>query len=354
MRYNYEFLTKIPYFEDYHKSISENKLKEDMSNVLDTLTGVIARRFIEGYAKYLISINEKFSIMISDLDNFKLINDTYGHATGDIVLEKIGEFLVNYVGDKGIVGRFGGDEFIIIVNGYYDYDNIRSFINEMYYNDTVYRKNFTVKDLTLQMTSTIGSTTFPHDGLTYDELFINMDKALYRGKTKGRNCFIIYLEEKHKDIDISKMKKKSIYEVLTTVSDIFKVEKLGPLRLNHVLKYAEKALAVDDAMFIDIDYYQKDINAKFPKDLFSQFDTNGIYACNDRTVLESNKEIFEVLSDTGILSFVIAKVQYKKEKIFGYIMLSSKHTQHIWQDEELAFVYYIAQMFSIEWHIKNI
>ena len=171
--YNYLNLSKIPYFEEYHDSIDDKPLDADLSNVLDALTGVVSRRYIEGYVRYLISKKVKFTYVISDLDNFKQINDNYGHSLGDIVLKTISSSLIQYVGDKGVVGRYGGDEFVMLLNGNYEYDDIHEFINGMYYNNTVYRKYCGFGSVCPFVTSTIGSVKFPDDGENYEELLIS-------------------------------------------------------------------------------------------------------------------------------------------------------------------------------------
>ena len=98
---NKEIFKNNPYFKNV-----------DLEHSFDATTGVLNRETIIGYAKYLISKNIKFSAFISDIDNFKYINDTYGHLMGDKVLEGFGKFLPEAMGDKCIVGRYGGDEFI--------------------------------------------------------------------------------------------------------------------------------------------------------------------------------------------------------------------------------------------------
>ena len=349
--YNYVSLSKVIYFEEFHDTIDEKPLEADVSNVLDSLTGVVSRKYIEGYAKYLISKGESFVYIISDLDNFKQINDNYGHALGDIVLKSVANSLIDYVSNKGVVGRFGGDEFIIILNGKYEYDEIHTIINGMYYNNTVYRRYRGLGAVCPFITSTIGSACYPKDATNYDDLFLDMDKALYRGKMKGRNCFIIFDEVKHGDIDISRMRKKSMYEMITNISNICKSKSKLADKCSDLLKYIEQSIRVDHAIFIDNDFKCKELGFQFRKDLFLEFDSNGIFTCNDRLDLEKDHyETFEYLQDKSILSFIIAKVCYNNKENFGYIMLYSRTTQHIWQDEELALTYYAQEVLSILLH----
>lgn len=136
--------------------------------------------------------DKKYSLIIGDIDYFKKINDNYGHLVGDYVLKGISDLLVKSINNKGIIGRYGGEEFIIIVpymelnEAYNLIEKIRKLIKKtkikVKYNDCI--KEFYV------------SMTF---GMTYNnldknikELISEADKALYQGKNNGRNQTNIY------------------------------------------------------------------------------------------------------------------------------------------------------------------
>ena len=99
---------------DFFKEIIVDYEGFKVESTLDSLTKVLLRNYIVNYAKFLIKNNVPFSFQIIDLDNFKLINDNYGHAMGDAILVDFAKRLKDAVGDKGLVGRYGRDEFIII------------------------------------------------------------------------------------------------------------------------------------------------------------------------------------------------------------------------------------------------
>ena len=115
--YTVQDLKKYDYFKDI-----------DIKYALDSLTGVLTRANILGFANYLVENNKEFMMGILDIDNFKLVNDNYGHKIGDGCLQQIGEGLANYVGNEGLVGRFGGDEFIIIWLKGTSYDDVHAYI----------------------------------------------------------------------------------------------------------------------------------------------------------------------------------------------------------------------------------
>ena len=189
--YTKEDLAKYDYFKDV-----------DINYALDSLTGVLSRPNILGFARHLVENNVEFMMGILDIDNFKLVNDNYGHKVGDGCLQQLGTNLAKFVGEDGLVGRFGGDEFIVIYFKATDYDSVRSYVEKMFNEGGIVRRKFKIDNLSFYVTATIGCASFPKDAKTYDELFLTIDKALYRGKTKGRNCFIIYVESKHKNIQV--------------------------------------------------------------------------------------------------------------------------------------------------------
>ena len=158
--------------------------EKPVDEILDPLTGVVSRAYALEYAKFLIEEKIPFTFAIVDLDNFKFINDSYGHRIGDKVLMDVSKNLVEYVGKKGIVGRFGGDELLIVNLESFEYDEKKVFFEEMYVNKHVFRKNYDMDICNPFITATVGSATYPSDADNYEELFELIDKTLYRGKSK--------------------------------------------------------------------------------------------------------------------------------------------------------------------------
>ncbi|MBO4336097.1 MAG: diguanylate cyclase [Desulfovibrio sp.] len=163
-----------------------NPLKQ--RSITDKLTGVLNRHGIESL--FNIAYRRKNgagSFILIDLDNFKDINDTLGHAAGDQVLRRTANVLKAFFDHYDVVGRFGGDEFIIYVPGLTDNtiirDKMRSLVKLLRYG-----YNLEGND-TLFVTASIGVAVCPKDGSTYRTLLHNADLVLYEIKETGRNGY---------------------------------------------------------------------------------------------------------------------------------------------------------------------
>ena len=163
-----------------------NPLKE--RSITDNLTGILNRHVIERF--FNISFrrsNESGAFILIDLDNFKDINDTLGHATGDQVLKRTAHELKKFFRNSDVVGRFGGDEFIVYAPDLIDKSMIRDKMRELV-RLLRYGYNLDGND-TLFVTPSIGIAMCPKDGYTYRSLLHNADLALYDIKETGRNGY---------------------------------------------------------------------------------------------------------------------------------------------------------------------
>ena len=118
-------LEAYPYFR---AQLGENSL----SQLHDSLTGLLMRQCILGFIRALIDEGRPFSLAILDLDNFKNVNDRWGHTIGDELLARIALDLRAYLGDAGFVGRLGGDEFLLVNLRDHSYDEVHRFFDGMY------------------------------------------------------------------------------------------------------------------------------------------------------------------------------------------------------------------------------
>ncbi|MCT7949835.1 EAL domain-containing protein [Ancylothrix sp. C2] len=159
----------------------------------DRLTGLPNRQLLDTQLPVALetanSTGHKLAVMFLDLDRFKIINDTLGHAVGDQLLQCAAQRLRNCLRDQDIIVRWGGDEFILLLpnlNSAEDASSIAQRILE------ALRPAFDIEQNQLHITSSIGIALYPHDGEDAETLIKNADIALYRAKEEGRNNYQIY------------------------------------------------------------------------------------------------------------------------------------------------------------------
>lgn len=167
---------------DIHHLKTENQLLEKEA-YRDSFTGLYTKsHFVKTVERILSEKNDKSHAMIlMDLDNFKHINDTYGHFAGDEVLLSVSKRLKQLFRKTDVIGRFGGDEFMVLVKGI---DN-RNWLKERL--DALIRHG----DNPYHVTMSIGVSFYPEDAKTYDGLLEKADDALYQSK-RSKNAVTFF------------------------------------------------------------------------------------------------------------------------------------------------------------------
>lgn len=133
--------------------------------------------------------NEKIGVLFLDLDRFKNINDSLGHAAGDKVLKLAAHRLRSLVRVGDTVARLGGDEFVIILPSIHDESDLGEITQKL---STRMTTPYKIENMDLHLTPSIGVSIFPSDGETPQELIKNADAAMYLAKEQGRNNFQFY------------------------------------------------------------------------------------------------------------------------------------------------------------------
>ncbi len=156
----------------------------------DPLTGLPNRRLlevrIETTLQHANRNHHKAAVMYLDLDGFKAINDTYGHAYGDEVLKIVAQRLVNSARKDDTVARLGGDEFMVVLGEVHSLADAQGPAAKLV---EAVSAPFFINDLTLQLSTSIGISIYPDDGETVETLISIADYALYEAKRGGKNRF---------------------------------------------------------------------------------------------------------------------------------------------------------------------
>jgi diguanylate cyclase (GGDEF)-like protein len=175
------------------RDISERKLAERTIQTMafyDTLTGLPNRNKFRQHLNEVLnqSETEMLAVLFIDLDRFKIINDTKGHTTGDLILQKVASKLEACVQKEGMVSRQGGDEFIILLENT-NKERVtqlsQRIIDDFCQPLEVNRQEFFV-------TPSIGISLYPFDGEDEEALIKNADTAMYKAKDLGKNNFYFY------------------------------------------------------------------------------------------------------------------------------------------------------------------
>ena len=345
--YKLEDLTKYEYFKDV-----------EIAYALDSLTGVVSRGYILGFAKHLVDNNVPFMMGIMDIDNFKLVNDNYGHKFGDECLKSLASNLATFVGENGLVGRFGGDEFIIIYFGETDYDNVYNYIASIYNCGKIVRRRLNFQNVHFYVTATTGCASFPKDADNYDQLFLTVDKALYRGKTKGRNCFIVYVESKHKNIDVHKKEASLLSVIFRNLNNMVNTGCTlnNPDEvIKNMLDYVTKSLQVSQAVFVKKDKTvissavgsMHEVDEDCLEILGGLVANDEVFApVNMKEVKKKNKKLAKFVEDRNLLTFIISKVA-SLNRFYGYILLFEGKIERIWQDKDVELLMYMDRLIYI-------
>jgi diguanylate cyclase (GGDEF)-like protein/PAS domain S-box-containing protein len=141
--------------------------------------------------------DELVAILFLDLDDFKKINDSLGHETGDKLLVEVAERLSNMLRAEDTVGRLGGDEFIVLLGGLTDAVGVQHIADSLL---NRFRDAFTIDGRELMLTISIGIAIFPEDGNSVSDLLRNADSAMYHSKELGRNTYSYFTDAMNRDV----------------------------------------------------------------------------------------------------------------------------------------------------------
>ncbi|WP_336823491.1 GGDEF domain-containing protein [Sporosarcina sp. USHLN248] len=167
-------------------AISNIILRDQLQELVnkDTLTKLFTRSYLNKAVEKSMEKNEEAVFLLVDIDDFKHVNDTYGHATGDLVLQQISEFLLEETEAIGIVSRWGGEEIAL-------------FLPSVPLDDSIAFAKAIIEQIPQvtnpEVTISIGLSSWePQKGIAFKELFQQADKALYEAKNKGKNQLVIH------------------------------------------------------------------------------------------------------------------------------------------------------------------
>ena len=240
-----DFLRK-PFEPEVMKSRIDNILqitdqKKELQSIAqkDSLTDLLNRRYLEGILEQAGEEDRGYFLLL-DLDNFKKVNDSFGHMVGDQVLVKFARVMKEEITDSDCVCRLGGDEFAVYLPGEYDQDKIKSIARRL-----IAGIEFEVNDLIsdacdFKLSVSVGIAEKPNDGKSFDELYGAADKALYHVKQNGKRGYYFYSSDKagaketeEENSLINLLQLQRLIEEKSRQSGAYRVEYDGFKRIYH-------------------------------------------------------------------------------------------------------------------------
>ncbi len=181
------------------KTLERTNVLEEQKNILDyqahhdVLTSLPNRtkfqKVIKKMMNYAQSNDDNLSILFIDLDHFKNINDSYGHDIGDKVLQITADRILNCIRKEDTLARFGGDEFVVLINNYHDKSDIEVIAGNII---ACISKPLEIDTMTMFVSCSIGISIYDETIRTYTDLIKYADTAMYKAKENGRNRYKFY------------------------------------------------------------------------------------------------------------------------------------------------------------------
>jgi diguanylate cyclase (GGDEF)-like protein len=179
----------IAFLENIDEQVRRENILLQKANT-DPLTGFYNKAAVETFISEIILSSAKESLhalMCIDLDNFKTINDSFGHLYGDTVLKEMSGNMKNLFRSNDVLGRFGGDEFVIFIRNIPNIEFLKEKAAEL---NKHLNKTYENDGMECTVSASIGIALFPSDGATYPALYKKADEASYEAKKAGKNTHV--------------------------------------------------------------------------------------------------------------------------------------------------------------------
>ena len=186
---------------EYNNLMMENEKKLNHLAFFDELTDLPNRKMIISRLNYLIERatynTTDLAVVFIDLDNFKRVNDTMGHYSGDLLLQSATSRMKTLINSNDMLGRLGGDEFALIIQQPLSEDEIFVYLESL---KDVIEQPFTIEKNKFTITASFGFAVFPEDGNNSIDLLKCADTAMYKAKERGKNSIVRFSKEMNEEI----------------------------------------------------------------------------------------------------------------------------------------------------------
>lgn len=342
----------------------------------DGLTGLMNKKTAREQVELILEqrkMNENEAMLILDLDNFKQVNDRYGHMFGDAVLSQAAQEIRKQFRADDITARIGGDEFMVFMKNVPDQDMVRKRCEKLVEG---FGRMFEERLPGAGLTCSLGVAMAPLNGVGYQELFHAADKALYQAKKLGKNQYAFY------DVE------SAIEQMNTAVSQrIDSNEEMDSLAERSLIHYVFHRLYQSGDVIGTIDallgiigkqmnvsrvyIFENDAENTYCRNTFEwcnagispeiqnlqnisyetdipgyedNFDERGIFYCPD--VRELPKEQYEILEPQGIKSMLQCAIR-DNGQFRGYVGFDENVEQRLWTKDQIETLSFLAEVLSL-------
>jgi diguanylate cyclase (GGDEF)-like protein len=200
----------------------------------DPLTDLPNRRLFQEHLSTILEQGGTGAVIMLDLDNFKGINDTLGHVFGDLVLQYVAQKLNETASSHTFISRFGGDEFLILLEYHHMLNDITSYINTL---QEAFNQRVVINQHEVMIEFSIGISCFPEDSSDINQLVMNADLALYHIKNTGKNNYAFFNLTMFEELNAKRIIKDVLRDAIE--NDGFKMvyQPLIDLKTGYIVGY---------------------------------------------------------------------------------------------------------------------
>ena len=354
------------------KALQEQAERDSLTKLLNKHTG---RKQIESYLSRFPQ-GAKCALLVIDLDNFKHVNDRFGHMFGDAVLTHAAREIKRLFRSQDIITRIGGDEFMVLMQGISDRTLIENRCNQLI---SVFRSLFQAQLQNSPLGCSIGIALSPEHGTSYTELFKRADQALYRAKHNGKNTYAFY-DRKDSSFFVQKVS-------LTEISARIDSDEQPGLAEQSLVQYTFQRLyesgdmesTVNDILEIvgrqmnvsRVYVFENSLDNKTCRNTFEwcnegitpeiqnlqsisyetdvpgyedNFDEHGIFYCPDVKMLPP--VTYEIVKAQGIKSMLQCAI--RNNGVFsGYVGFDECHDNRYWTKEQISTLTFFSEVLSM-------
>lgn len=350
------------------QALKERAERDALTKLLNKYAG--RKQAEEYFARHTQDIS--CAMLMIDLDNFKPVNDRFGHLFGDTVLTQVSRVLKRMFRSQDIISRVGGDEFMVLMRGISDQELLKNRCQQLI---ATFANTFRHLNKEMPLSCSVGVAVAPVHGNSYYELYQHADQALYQAKAQGKNTYAFY---DPKDVPVY----AQIRQTTAIDSDQepglaenslvqYAFQRLYSAKdedasINEILELAGKKMNVsrvyvfensDDNRFCSNTYewcnegiqpeiqnlqgisYETDIDG-----YLDMYDEKGIFYCPDINTLPQN--IYDILEPQGIKSLLHCAIR-DKGVFRGYIGFDECVEHRMWTKEQIDALTYLSEMLSV-------